>query len=104
MEIYIAPPAKTPDATLTRAQVLDALARAGLKVAGQEEEPATGRLQAWWIVTLEGSDVRLQFQETAQGLAFLTLEQSMFDNTPVPDRVCAALEGLGWEADQENTG
>jgi hypothetical protein len=35
---------------------------------------------------------------------FATIEQSLFDTSDLPDRICRALESLGWEVDQENVG
>lgn len=104
MEIYIAPSEASPGAVLQREQVLEALAQMGLEVARAEEKAATGRLRAWWTLSFAGTDVTLQFQETDQGLVFATLEQSMVDSSDVPDRICRALETMGWEVDQENVG
>jgi hypothetical protein len=103
MEVYIGPP-ENVGIVLRRDQVLAALAQGGLSVTRTDERPASGRLQAIWTVSFDGTDAALQFQETEQGLIFATLEQSMFDNSDVPDRVCGVLEALGWEVDQENVG
>lgn len=103
MEVYIGPP-QTKTVVLNRDQVLEALAKAGISVTKVEERTATGRLGDWWILSFEGSGVSLLFQETVDGLVFATLEQSMFDNSTVPDDICRILEGLGWEVDQENVG
>lgn len=104
MEVYIGPPGVSSDAILHREHVLAALAQVGLAVARAEEKAATGRLRAWWTLSFDGTDVSLQFQETNEGLVFATLEQSMFDSCDVPDRICRALQTLGWEVDQENVG
>jgi len=104
MEIYIGPPEAKPDATLSRDLVLAAFAQAGLAVAKVEKKPDVGRPRALWIVFFEGSEACLQFQETDAGLVFATLDQSMLDTSGYPDRICATLEALGWEVDQENVG
>ena len=104
MEVYIGPPEARPDATLSRGQVLTALAEAGFSVAKMEETPATGGLRAFWIVSLVESDISLHFQETDAGLVFVTLDQSMFDASDIPDRICGIFERLGWEVDQDNVG
>ncbi len=104
MEVYIGPAQATPDRVLHRDEVLAALAREGVAVARKEEKPATGSLRARWILSFEGSEVALQFQETGEGLVFATLDQSMFDTSELPDRLCRALESLGWAVDQENVG
>jgi hypothetical protein len=104
MEVYIGPPAARPDEALSRGQVLAAFAQAGLTVAKVEETPAVGQLRALWIVSFVESDISLHFQDTDVGLVFATLDQSMFDDSDFPDRICGVLEGLGWEVDQENIG
>jgi hypothetical protein len=104
MEVYIAPRSGSAAAALTRVQVLAAFAEAGLTVGRTEDETGTGRGQAFWIVSFENSAAWLQFQETEAGLVFATLDHSMFDTSEYPDRICAVLEQLGWEVDQENVG
>ena len=104
MEVYIGPAQENSAANLSREQVLEALTKAGLAVKRTEEKAATGRLRDLWILSFDGSDVSLQFQETKDGLVFATLEQSMFDNSTMPDRICGILESLGWEVDQESVG
>ena len=69
-----------------------------------EEVPSSTSLRARWILSFEGSEVSLQFQETRDGLVFATIEQSMFDASDLPDNICRALESLGREVDQENVG
>jgi hypothetical protein len=101
MELYISPPEGRAGSTLSRGRVLAAFAEAGLTIAPTEEQAATGRLRAFWIVPFEGTEARLEFQETDAGLVFATLDQSMFDNSGFPERICAVLEQLGWEVDQE---
>lgn len=104
MEVYVGPPQTEPAVVLRREQVLAALTAEGVGVTKAEERPASGSLRARWILAFEGSEVSLQFQETGDGLAFATIEQSMFDASDLPDRVCRALESLGWEVDQETIG
>jgi hypothetical protein len=105
METYIAPPERSGDAArLTRSQVLSALAQAGLTVAATEERAGNGEGPAFWIVPFENSSAWLQFHETGTGLVFATLQQSMFDSSDYPDRICEVLEHLGWEVDQESVG
>ncbi len=104
MEVYVGPPQADADVVLQREQVLAALRTAGVAVTKAQEVPASASLRARWILSFEGSEVSLQFQETGDGLVFSTIEQSMFDASDLPDRVCHALESLGWEVDQENVG
>ena len=104
MEVYIGPPQTDPDVALRREQVLAALTTAGVAVTKAEERPASGSLRARWVLSFEGSEGSLQFQETEGGLVFATMEQTMFDPSDLPDRICHALESLGWEVDQENVG
>jgi hypothetical protein len=104
MEVYIGPPEAKPDAALSRRQVLAALSEAGLVLAKVEEKAGAGHSRARWILSFQGSDAGLEFQETDAGLVFATLEQSMLDTSDYPDRICGALESLGWEVDQENVG
>lgn len=104
MEVYIGPGQAAPDRVLHRDEVLAALKRESVVVARTEEKPATGSLRARWILSFDGSEVSLQFQETDDGLVFATLDQSMFDRSDLPDQVCHALESLGWAVDQESVG
>ena len=104
MEVYIGPPEPGPGPALTRDAVLTALAGQGIVVAAAQSEPAVQGFRARWVLSFPQTSVRLEFQEDHDGLVFATLDQSMFDDTDVPDRICAALEALGWEVDQENVG
>lgn len=104
MEVYVGPPQAAPDLILRRDQVVAALTKEGVAVSRAVETPATASIRARWILSFEGSEIALQFQETADGLVFATIEQSMFDESDLPDRICRALESLGWEVDQENVG
>jgi hypothetical protein len=104
VELYIAPPEADPDVTLTRGAVLDALGAAGLVVEAQEERSVSGTERLFWSLRLSGGDAHLVFQEQGGRLLFATLEQSMFDNSTVPTAACRALEGLGWQVDEENVG
>lgn len=104
MEVHIGPPQTEPDAVLHREQVLGALRTVGVAVSKAEEKSASGSLRTRWVLSFEGAEVSLQFQEAHYGLVFATIEQSMFDTSDLPDRICRALEALGWEVDQENVG
>lgn len=104
MEIYLAPPETDLRRVLTREQVLTALSGQGLEVATAETRPSNEKTRARWVLSFDQTKVRLEFQEAPDGLVFATLDQSMFDDSMVPDRICAALEALGWEVDQENVG
>ena len=104
MEVYIGPPQSDPGVAPRREQVLVALTAEGVAVTKAEERPASGSLRARWVLSFKGSEVSLQFQQTEDRLVFATIEQSMFDTSDLPDRICRALESLGWEVDQENVG
>jgi len=104
MEAYVGPPEAHPDVVLRREQVLAALAAEGVAVTRTEERPATDSPRGRWALSFEGSGVSLHFQETRDGLVFATVEQSAFDASDLPDRICRALESLGWQVDQENVG
>jgi hypothetical protein len=103
MEVYVAPPEGSGQ-SLTREQALAALVKQGLQVVQVLEQPASGSGRAHWILSFAGTDVRLDFQDAGGALVFATLEQSMFDDSNVPDRICEALESVGWEVDNENIG
>ena len=104
MEVYVGPPEADADVVLRREQVLTAFTTAGVAVARADETPPSGSGRGRWTLAFEGSGVSLQFQETSDGLVFATIEQSMFEASDLPDRICRALESLGWEVDQENVG
>ena len=104
MEVYVGPPEADGEVVLRREQVLAALTTAGVAVAKADGTPPSGSGRARWTLSFEGSEVSLQFQETSEGLVFATIEQSMFEASDLPDRLCRALESLGWEVDQENVG
>jgi hypothetical protein len=104
MEVYVGPPQTDPAVVLRRDQVLAALTAEGVGVTRAEERPASGSLRARWVLSFEGANVSLEFQEAHDGLVFATIEQSMFDASDLPDRICRALESLGWEIDNENVG
>jgi hypothetical protein len=104
MEVYIGPPKVHPDVVLSRDEIIGALKGQGLVVSNAAEFPATGSLRARWVLSFEGSEISLQCQEASDGVVFATIEQSMFDRSDLPDRICRALESLGWEVDQQNVG
>lgn len=91
--MYFYPPEDDPKAGLTREQVLAALEAKGLKASGQEDG-------SFWVVRFEGSDAFLQCQETDGLLQFVTLDQSMFDDSQTAPRAFDALMELGWECDE----
>ena len=104
MEVYVAPGTDPSSAPLTRASLLCLLQEHGLNVtpADQGQRHSSGRFL--WTLEFPGSDVRILFQEDQGILVFATIEQSMFNATDVPDRICAALESAGWQTDDENVG
>ena len=104
MEVYVAPGTDPSPAPLTRASLLSLMQEHGLNVtpADQGQRHPSGR--SLWTLAFPGSDVRILFQEDQGILVFATIEQSMFNATDVPDRICAALESAGWHTDDENVG
>ena len=57
-----------------------------------------------WTLGVAGGGVRITFQERQGLLVFATVEQSMFGDGELSDRLCEALESIGWQADNENVG
>lgn len=55
-------------------------------------------------MSFKGTELVLEFQEEPEGLTFATIVQSMFDTSDVADRICLALESLGWKADDDSIG
>jgi hypothetical protein len=104
MEVYIGPPDTALGAHLSREQVLGALADAALVIETADETLDTGSGKARWILSFQANDARLTFQVTVTGLVFATLDHSAFDNSTYPDRICRALETLGWQVDSSNVG
>lgn len=102
MEVYIAP--STSKSFVRREDVLSALGREGLLGIPSAGRVAVDGGSTLWSLSFEGTNVLLRFQESEDRLVFATLEQSMFDDSDVPDRICRALEALGWEVDQESVG
>ena len=106
METYIAPPETRSGTPLTREHLRRRLLDAGLAAANEREQPpmSPGAPTFWSITLAESPAIIVHFQEVAAELVFATLEQSAFDETGIPDRVCRVLEDLGWTVDQENVG
>lgn len=104
MEVYVGPSQAEPDLVLRHEQVIAALTNEGVAVSRADETPATASPRARWVLSFEGTEIALQFQETADGLIFATIQQSMFDESDLPARICRALESLGWKVDQDNVG
>jgi hypothetical protein len=103
MEVYIGPPAANPDSFLQRADVLTALANAGVTPSRTETIEPGVNARTQWILWL-APEISVRFQEEHGGLVFATLDHSMFESTGIPDRVCAALAKLGWETDEHSVG
>jgi hypothetical protein len=76
----------------------------GLDVAPQHQEQRLPTGATLWTLGIAGGDVRITFQERQGLLVFATIEHSMFGESQVPDRLCEALESVGWQADNENVG
>ena len=104
METYIGPPETNHTLSLTRDVVIAALSGQGLEVVDANTKPATDVGRARWVLSFKDTTATLAFQEQSDRLVFATLEQSMFDDTSVPSRICSALEALGWEVDEESIG
>lgn len=105
MEIYLAPRDDSPEKPLTRSGFLELLQDRSLEVGPphREQSHPTG-VTLWTLSIAGGDDVLSAFQERQGLLVFATIEQSMFDASHVPDRLCEALESVGWQADNENVG
>lgn len=65
MEVYIGPPEATPSAVLRRDQVLEASTKEGLAISRIDEKPVPGSDRSMWVLSIEGSETMLQFQETS---------------------------------------
>ena len=104
MEIYVAPRDDSPEEPLTRPRLLELLQSRGLEVAPHHHEQRLPTGATVWTLSIAGSDVRITFQDRQGLLVFATIEHSMFGDSQVPDRLCEALESLGWQVDNENVG
>ena len=104
MEVYVAPGKGSLAAPLTRTSLLSLMQQHGLHVtpAGQGQPLPSGK--TLWTLESPGSELRIAFQEDQGRLVFATIEQSMFNETDLADRICAALESAGWHVDSEYVG
>ncbi len=104
MEVYVAPGKDSSAAPLTRTSLLSLMQQHGLDVirTGQDQTLPSGKIL--WTLEAPGSELRIAFQEDQGRLVFATIEQSMFNETDLADRICAALESAGWHVDSENVG
>jgi hypothetical protein len=103
VEVYFAPRDDAPEA-LTRSRLLQLMQARGLEVVPDhmEQHPPTGA--TLWTLRIGGDNLRITFQERHGLLVFATIEHSMFGAIELPDKVCEALESVGWQADDENVG
>ena len=104
METYVGPPPDGSNTPLSKERVRDALRAQGLWVVSEAEELEQLDRRGRWSVRFEGTSARLDFQVEKQSLVFATVEQSMFEESSLPDLVFEALEGVGWAVDQESIG
>jgi hypothetical protein len=84
--------------------LLELLQSRGFDVAPHHQEQRLPTGATLWTLSIAGGDVRIAFQEREGLLVFATIEHSMFGESQVPDRLCAALASVGWRADNENVG
>ena len=104
MEVYVAPVKAQGSAPMTRVSLLSLMQQNGLRVTPIDDAQGLPSGRTLWTLEVQGGDVRITFQEDQGVLVFGTIEQSMFDVTDLPGRICAALESAGWQTDNENVG
>jgi hypothetical protein len=104
VEVYLAPGDDSPEEPLTRSRLLQLMQTRGLEVVPDHLEQHLPTGVTLWTLRIAGDDLRITFQERQGLLVFATIEHSMFGDSELPDRLCEALESLGWQADNENVG